>query len=235
MRPQTNRISSIDLGWDRLERALGHVVGAHLDRLDIFQRDGVEPEEAPEDTELMIRTITGILLASLPGTRGRRWNLGGVNALGIGCSIDLEESQTKARACYGFRGTGFSLSLSLDRAEYLGRTRDSFWVDLASLAGLGQFTFEPSAIPRPLWKSTARMTGRLNHAIGDILRFWRLHHEEPDPFMDFGSLDVSWPLETPLPDLTRSLGATLEVFYRISYELYRLERQTRAGKALRQE
>ncbi len=155
--------------------------------------------------------------------------------LGIGCSVDLEESRTKARAWYGIRGTGFILSLSMDRAEYLGRTRDGFWVDLASLAALGQFTFEPSAIPRPLWKSKARMTGRPNHAIQDLLRFWRLHHEEPDPFMDFGSLDVSWPLETPLPALTRSLGATLEVFYRISYELYRLERQTKTGRALGQD
>ena len=61
MCPHTNRISSIDLGLNRLERALGHVVEAHLDRLGIFQRDGLEPEEPPEETELMIRTITEIL------------------------------------------------------------------------------------------------------------------------------------------------------------------------------
>jgi hypothetical protein len=67
------------------------------------------------------------------------------------------------------------------------------------------------------------MTGHPNHAICDLLRFWRLHHGEPDPFMDFGSLDVSWPLDTRPSAPIQSFRATLEVFYQLSYELYRLE------------
>jgi len=228
------RISPIDLGRDRLERALGRVVEAHLGRLDGYRRDGVEPEEAHEDTELMIRALTDLLYASLPGTRGRRWSLGQLNLLGIGGSIDLEENRTKARACFGIRGTSFTLSLSLDRAENIGRVRDTFWVDLASMVELGHLTFEPSAIPKALWKSRAKLAGRADHAIGDLLRFWRLHHGEPDPFMDFGSLDVSWPLDTPLPSLSQLVRATLEVFSRLSYELYRLEPHTRTGTPLDQ-
>lgn len=70
---------------------------------------------------------------------------------------------------------------------------------------------------------------------GDLMRFWSMHLTERDPFMDFGSIDVAWPLDFPLNALSRSLRGVFEAFYRISYELYRLERQTKEGKALAEE
>jgi hypothetical protein len=52
--------------------------------------------------------------------------------------------------------------------------------------------------------------------------FWA----DGDSLMDFGSLQVSWPLETPLEGHLPAMDATLETFYRLSYALHRLKRQS---------
>ncbi|HLO68943.1 MAG TPA: hypothetical protein VK188_18105 [Holophaga sp.] len=225
------KISPIDLGELRLARALGLVAKDHLGRLEAFQRDGVESEESPEDTDRMVRTMTELLRRSLPGPRGGRWELGEMDLIGIGGSFYLKESRTQARAHFMIRLGTFTLSLSLDRAEYLGRARDAFWLNLASLTRTGELTFEPSAIPEPLWDAKAAVGGRPNHAVVDLMRFWNLHLTERDPFMDFGSLEVAWSLDIPAEPLSRSIKETLEVFYRLSYELHRLERQGKRGRA----
>lgn len=224
------KISPIDLGTLRMDRALDMVVKDHLERLSAYRRNGVEPVSSFEDTDRMARTMTDLLRGSLPSPRGGRWELGEMDLLDIGGSFYLKESRTQAGVRFLFRQEAFTLSLDLDRAEYLGRARDAFWMDLTSLTGIGELTFEPSAIPEPLWDAKAAVGGRPNHAVGDLMRFWNLHLTERDPFMDFGSLEVSWPLNIPAKPLSRSIRAALEVFYRLSYEFYRWERQTKRGR-----
>ena len=83
------------------------------------------------------------------------------------------------------------------------------------------------AIPKAMWKRKGKIPNRPGHAVGELMRYWHLLQEEGDSLIDFGGLEVSWPLATPLKTLLPAMSGTLETFYRISYELYRLERQSR--------
>ena len=67
-------------------------------------------------------------------------------------------------------------------------------------------------------------------AQNELMKYWHLLKLEGDSLIDFGCLAVSWPLETPVNVLLPAMAGTLDTFYRISYELYRLDRSSRTGE-----
>lgn len=209
-----------------LTRSLDEVIQGHLDRLARFQKDRESPVASAEAQDLMLRTLVSLLSEVVLEGRGRKWVLTGERFFGIGASIEVQEARTEARARFLMFESRFGLFLDLDRAPYIGRARDTFWADLVSLRKLGQLAFEPMAIPKALWGRRGKVPIRPDHAVGELMRYWHLLREDGDSLMDFGKLQVSWPLGTPLETLIPAMDATLETFYRLSYELYRLERQS---------
>lgn len=212
-----------------LTHDLEEVIQGHMERLGQFQMDGETPAVSPEAEDLMLRTMISILSEILMEGRGLKWALIGENCFGIGGCIEVQEVKTEARAKFLIFESRFGLFLDLGRAPFIGRAKDSFWADITSLGNLGQLAFDPMAIPKALWKRKGKVSKRPGYAVGELMRYWHLLRQEGDSLMDFGGLEVSWPLETPLKTLVPALSGTLERFYRISYELYRLERQSPRG------
>jgi hypothetical protein len=209
-----------------LLRDLDEVIQGHMERVGRFQKDREEPVVSPEAVDLMLRTMISLLSEIIFEGRGRKWALTHENCFGIGGCIDIQEERTEARAKFLLFESRFGLCLSLDRAPFIGRARDSFWVDITSLGNLGQLAFSPYAIPRSMWKHKGKVPVRPGHAVGELMRYWNLLRQDGDSLIDFGELEVSWPLGTPLETLLPAMSETLETFYRIAYELYRLERQS---------
>ncbi len=210
-----------------LLRDLDEVIQGHLERLDRFQADRATPVVGPEAEDLMLRTMISLLSEVIFEGRGRKWALIGENCFGIGGCIDVEEARTEARAKFLLFESRFGLFLRLDRAPFIGRAKDSFWADISSLGNLGQLAFHPYAIPMSMGKRWGKVPIRPGHAVGELMRYWHQLGAEGDSLVDFGELEVSWPLGTPLESLLPAMSETLETFYRISYELYRLERQSK--------
>jgi hypothetical protein len=209
-----------------LLRDLDEVIQEHVERVAQFQRDRETPVVSPEAVDLLLRTMISLLSEIIFEGRGRKWALVGENCFGIGGCIDIEEAKTEARAKFLIFESRFGLFLALDRAPFIGRARDSFWADITSLGNLGQLAFSPYAIPKSLWNRKGKVPIRPGHAVGELMRYWNLLREDGDSLVDFGELQVSWPLGTPLEKLLPAMDETLETFYRIAYELYRLERQS---------
>jgi hypothetical protein len=118
----------------------------------------------------------------------------------------VQEAKTEARAKFLMFESRFGLFLDLDRAPFVGMARDSFWADITSLGNLGRLAFDPMAIPKSLWKRKGKLPNRPGHAVGELMRYWHLLQEEGDSLMDFGRLELSWPLDTPLNTLFPALS-----------------------------
>ena len=209
-----------------LARDLDVVIQGHQARLARFQTNRETPAASAEDQDLMLQTMVSLLSEVVLEGRGQKWALTGERFFGIGASIEVQEARTEARTKFLMFESRLGLFLDLDRAAFIGRARDSFWADIASLGDLGQLAYEPMAIPKALCGRRGKVPIRPGHAINELMRYWHLLREDGDSLMDFGTLMVSWPLGTPLETLLTAMDATLETFYRISYELFRLERKS---------
>lgn len=73
----------------------------------------------------------------------------------------------------------------------------------------------------------------MDHAVGGLMRGWHLLQQEGDDLVDFGELELSWPLDTPVENLLPFMTGILATFYRICCEIYRLERQSRWSEGLK--
>ena len=182
--------------------------------------------EGPERLPL-INLLSEIVLEG----RGRKWAMVEERCFGIGACIELQEAKTEARARFGLYESGFALSLDLDRAPLIGRVRDAFWAHVLTLGGLGQLTYDPMAMPQALCSGrSTTVPVRPGYAINELMKYWHLLKQEGDSLIDFGCLSVSWPLDTPVHALLPAMAGTLDSFYRISYELYRLDKPSRTGE-----
>lgn len=210
---------------------LEQVLREHGDRLARFRVDREDPVVPKEEADLMLTTLISLLSEVVMEGRGRKWAMVGERFFGVGACIELQEAKTEARARFGLYGSGFALSLDLDRAPLIGRARDAFWAQLLTLGGFGQLNYDPMAIPEALCsrRSTA-VPIRPGYAINELMKYWHLLKQEGDSLIDFGCLKVSWPLDTPVKALLPAMAETLDSFYRISYELYRLDRSSRTGE-----
>ena len=210
---------------------LEHVLRGHRDRLARFRVDREDPVVPPEEAGRMLTTLINLLSDVVLEGRGRKWAMVGERCFGIGACIELQEAKTEARARFGLYGAGFALSLDLDRAPLIGRARDAFWDHVLSLGGFGQLTYDPMAIPQALCsRRSTTVPIRPGYAINELMKYWHLLKQEGDSLIDFGCLKVSWPMDIPVDALLPAMDGTLEAFYRISYELYRLDRPSRAGE-----
>jgi len=218
--------SPLDIASDLEQVLLGHE-----DRLARFRVDREDPVVSKEEADLMLTTLINLLSEVVLEGRGRKWAMVGERCFGIGACIDLQEAKTDARARFGLYGSGFGLSLDLDRAPLIGRVRDAFWAHVLSLGGFGQLTYDPMAIPQALCsRRSTTVPVRPGYAINELMKYWHLLKQEGDSLIDFGCLSVSWPLDTPVHALLPAMAGTLDSFYRISYELYRLDRSSRTGE-----
>ena len=209
---------------------LEEVLMGHEDRLARFRVDREDPVVSKEEADLMLTTLINILSEIVLEGRGRKWAMVGERCFGVGACIELQETKTEARARFGLYASGFALSLDLDRAPLIGRARDAFWAHVLTLGGLGQLTYHPMAMPQALcsrWSTTVPV--RPGYAINELLKYWHLLKVEGDSLIDFGCLTVSWPLDTPVSALLPAMDETLASFYRISYELYRLDKAKSAS------
>lgn len=210
---------------------LEQVLLGHEDRLARFRVDRQDPVVSKEEADLMLTTLINLLSEIVMEGRGRKWAMVGERCFGVGACIELQEAKTGARARFGLYGAGFALSLDLDRAPMIGRVRDAFWAHVLTLGGFGQLTYDPMAIPQALCsRRSTTVPVRPGYAINELMKYWHLLKLEGDSLIDFGCLAVSWPLETPVNVLLPAMAGTLDTFYRISYELYRLDRSSRTGE-----
>jgi len=210
---------------------LEEVLMGHEDRLARFRVDREDPVVSKREADLMLTTLINLLSEVVLEGRGRNWAMVGERCFGIGACIELQEAKTEARARFGLHGAGFALSLDLDRAPLIGRARDAFWAHVLSLGGFGQLTYDPMAIPQALCsRRSTTVPVRPGYAINELMKYWHLLKQEGDSLIDLGCLSVSWPLDTPVHALLPAMAGTLDSFYRISYELYRLDRSSRTGE-----
>lgn len=220
--------------WElEMARDLEKVIQGHQERVSRFKADLQAPVLLKEDEELLVRTLTSLLFETIQRGHGRKWALTEAWCFGTGGSVAIEEARTETRARFLIFQSSYGLVLHLDRARFFDQARDSFWADILSLRNLGRLDFEPMAIPEALSGRQGEVPMRADCAVGELMRYWHCLQLEDDSLMDFGSLQVSWPLATPVKALVPAMSETLETFYRISYELFHLERQTLKDGGLR--
>lgn len=196
-----------------------------------FRTDREDPVISEGEADLRRTTLISLLSGIVMEGRGRKWAMIGERCSGMGACIEIQEAKTEARGRFGLYGSGFALALDLDRAPLIGRARDAFWAHVLALGGFGKLTYGPMAIPEPLCaRRCSTVPIRPGYAINELMKYWHLLKQEGDSLMDFGCLSVSWPLDTPADALLPAMAGTLEAFYRISYELYRLDRPSRPGE-----
>ncbi|MCW5198392.1 hypothetical protein VU06_01430 [Desulfobulbus sp. F3] len=125
---------------------------------------------------------------------------------------------------FGIYQDEFYMTSSFSAAPYLKKMNDAFWIDMLSLSSLGRLNFLEEAEPQIDKKSEAGKIMRHNKSqIFRIIRNYLFLEITEGDTADLGTIELYWPIKTPLITILQNATAAFEKMYRINYALYRAE------------
>ncbi len=137
---------------------------------------------------------------------------------------------------YGIRFyTWLNIEFNIETAflfpQHISRMPDEFWKNILELNQYGKFVFEENSMPncpsRLTLQAKKKVKSNLFRLARHCILFAAQQNENDidveDVYEDFGSIQVSWPLNIKIEDLLNNISEVFTRFYRINYMLYRHE------------
>jgi hypothetical protein len=148
---------------------------------------------------------------------------------------DILEIRSK-KLQHGFRfGTWLDIEFNMETAilfpQHISRMPDEFWKHILELNEYGKFVFTEDSMPNFPSCLTLQAKKKVKSNLFRLARHYILfaaqenedNIETKDSYEDFGSMQVSWPLNIKIEDLLNKMFEVFTRFYRINYMLYRHE------------
>jgi hypothetical protein len=115
--------------------------------------------------------------------------------------------------------------------QHISRMPDEFWKHILELNEYGKFVFTEDSMPNFPSCLTLQAKKKVKSNLFRLARHYILfaaqenedNIETKDSYEDFGSMQVSWPLNIKIEDLLNKMFEVFTRFYRINYMLYRHE------------
>jgi len=132
---------------------------------------------------------------------------------------------------YTWLNIEFNIETALLFPQHISHMPDEFWKYILELNEYGKFVFEENSIPdRPSClslKAPKKVKSNLFRLARHCILFAAQQSENDidveDIYEDFGSIQVSWPLNIKMEDLLNNIFEVFKRFYQINYMLYRYE------------
>jgi hypothetical protein len=149
--------------------------------------------------------------------------------------IEARFQKLETRVNFGMFGWKLYLSLDLAKAEYLRNMKDDFWSEVAALQKCGQASFEPY---KPMDGSGSpadkALLAKDKSLVFSLIRSCIFLAQSGESCVDFGSLEISWPILGDKENILAGLQEGMGHFYRIAYLLYRAEYQIAHARGSRE-
>jgi hypothetical protein len=148
---------------------------------------------------------------------------------------DILEIRSK-KLQHGFRFyTWLNVEFNIETAflfpQHINRMPDKFWKHILELNEYGKFVFEENSVPDLPSCLTLQAKKKVRSNLFRLARrcilFAAQENEDnikdEDIYENFGSIQVSWPLNIKMEDLLNNIFEVFTRFYQINYMLYRYE------------
>jgi hypothetical protein len=184
--------------------------------------NNTEPLKAYLDT--MADILTEIACRITPNDN---WNL---FRSGDALEIRSKKLQNSVRF-YTWMNIDFNIATTLLFPQHISHMSDEFWKYILELNEYGKFVFEENAIPNCHSCFSVQFPKKVKSNIFRLARHYILFAAQQngndidveDIYEDFGSIQVSWPLNIKIEDLLNNISEVFTRFYQINYMLYRYE------------
>jgi hypothetical protein len=150
-------------------------------------------------------------------------------------SGDILEIRSK-KLQHGFRfSTWQNIEFNMETAflfpQHISHMPDKFWKYLLELNEYGKFIFTEDSVPdfsscltlQAPKKVKSNLFRLARHCILFAAQENKDNIEAEDIYENFGSIQVSWPLNIKMEDLLNNIFEVFKRFYQINYMLYRYE------------
>lgn len=132
---------------------------------------------------------------------------------------------------YNWQNIEFNIETAFLFPQHISRMPDEFWRHVLELNEYGKFVFEENSIPdfpsclalQAKKKVSSNIFRLARHCILFAIQQNENDIDAEDIYEDFGSIQVSWPLNIKIEDLLNNISEVFTRFYRINYMLYRHE------------
>jgi hypothetical protein len=137
---------------------------------------------------------------------------------------------------HGFRfGTWLDIEFNMETAilfpQHISHMPDEFWKHVLELNEYGKFAFTEDSMPdfpscltlQAKKKVKSNLFRLARHCILFAAQQNKNDIDVEDIYENFGSIQVSWPLNIKIEDLLNNISEVFTRFYQINYMLYRYE------------
>lgn len=163
------------------------------------------------------------------GIRGA-WSIEAARAAGRMVEATLASAESKLRL--GIYNWQVWLRVDLMPPEHIRDMGDDFWAEVVALQKHGQASLQENIGIDGRGTSADKALSKKNKSLAFSLArdciFIEQEHEASghmvdltDAYMDFGGLELVWPIDTPAERMEESIREGVRHFYRIAYLLYR--------------